>query len=104
MLGESWWQLATAVVLGIAFTQIAFLGHDAGHKQIFRTRRGSYILGLLHGNLALGLSLTPHVGTSDQQTTRARTSDATWPTNGPDTRPRPPRDHALDIRAQRREP
>ena len=56
MLGESWWQLATAVVLGIAFTQIAFLGHDAGHKQIFRTRRGSYILGLLHGNLAVGLS------------------------------------------------
>jgi fatty acid desaturase len=56
VLGESWWQLATAVVLGIAFTQVAFLGHDAGHKQIFRTRRGSYVLGLLHGNLAVGLS------------------------------------------------
>jgi fatty acid desaturase len=56
LLGRSWWQIATAVVLGIAFTQVAFLGHDAGHKQILRTRRGSYVLGLLHANLAIGLS------------------------------------------------
>jgi fatty acid desaturase len=56
LLGESWWQMVTAVVLGFAFTQAAFLGHDAGHKQIFRTRRGSHVLGLLHGNLAVGLS------------------------------------------------
>jgi fatty acid desaturase len=56
LVGESWWQLVTAVFLGIAFTQAAFLGHDAGHKQIVRTRRASYVLGLLHGNLAVGLS------------------------------------------------
>ena len=56
LIGRSWWQMATAVLLGIAFTQVAFLGHDAGHKQIFRTRRGSYVLGLLHANLAVGLS------------------------------------------------
>jgi fatty acid desaturase len=56
LLGRSWWQMATAVVLGVAFTQAAFLGHDAGHKQILRTRRGSHVLGLLHGNLAVGLS------------------------------------------------
>ncbi len=56
VLGRSWWQLVTAVVLGVLFTQVAFLGHDAGHKQIVRTRRGSYVLGLLHGNLAVGLS------------------------------------------------
>jgi fatty acid desaturase len=56
LVGRSWWQLLTAVGLGVAFTQVAFLGHDAGHKQIFRTRRASYVLGLLHGNLAVGLS------------------------------------------------
>jgi fatty acid desaturase len=56
LLGRSWWQLMTAVVLGVLFTQVAFLGHDAGHKQILRTGRGSYVLGLLHGNLAVGLS------------------------------------------------
>ena len=56
LIGSSWWQLLTAVALGIAFTQVAFLGHDAGHKQIFRTRRASYVLGLLHANVAVGLS------------------------------------------------
>jgi fatty acid desaturase len=56
VLGPSWWQLVTAVVLGVLFTQVAFLGHDAGHRQIFRTRRASYVLGLLHGNLGVGLS------------------------------------------------
>ena len=54
--GASWWQLVTAAVLGVLSTQVAFLGHDAGHKQVARTRRGSYLLGLLHGNLAVGLS------------------------------------------------
>ena len=56
LLGPSWWQLVTAAVLGVALHPGGFLGHDAGHKQIFRTRRGSYALGLLHGNLAVGLS------------------------------------------------
>jgi fatty acid desaturase len=56
LVGRSWWQLLTAVALGIAFTQVAFLGHDAGHKQIFRTRRASYVLGVLLGNLGVGLS------------------------------------------------
>ena len=56
LLGDSWWQLAVAVFLGVMFTQCGFLAHDAGHKQIARTRRASYLLGLLHGNLAIGLS------------------------------------------------
>jgi fatty acid desaturase len=56
LIGATWWQLITAAVLGVLSTQIAFLGHDAGHKQVARTRRFSYLLGLLHGNLAVGLS------------------------------------------------
>jgi fatty acid desaturase len=56
LIGATWWQLVTAAVLGVLSTQVAFLGHDAGHKQVARTRRGSYLLGLLHGNLAVGLS------------------------------------------------
>jgi fatty acid desaturase len=56
ILGDSWWQLATAVFLAVVFGQLGFLGHDAGHKQVFRTRRANYILGLLCGNLAIGLS------------------------------------------------
>ena len=56
LIGASWWQLLTAVFLGVMFTQLGFLGHDVGHKQVFRTRRDSYAFGLLVGNLGIGLS------------------------------------------------
>jgi fatty acid desaturase len=55
-LGNSWWQLAVAVFMGLIFTQMGFLGHDAGHRQIFTSRRASYVTGLLIGNLGIGLS------------------------------------------------
>ena len=55
-LGNSWWQLLVAVFLAGVFTQIGFLGHDAGHRQIFGTPRASYVLGILLGNLGIGLS------------------------------------------------
>ena len=56
MVGDSWWQLAVAAFLAVAFTQIGFLGHDAGHRQIFGSRRASYVAGVLLGNLGIGLS------------------------------------------------
>ena len=55
-LGDSWWQLLVAGFLAFVFTQLGFIGHDAGHRQIFRSRRANYLVGLLHGNLAIGLS------------------------------------------------
>jgi fatty acid desaturase len=56
LVGNSWWQIAVAAFLAIMFTQLGFLGHDAGHYQISRLRRVSDILGLLLGNLGIGLS------------------------------------------------
>jgi fatty acid desaturase len=56
LIGNSWWQLAVAALLAIVFAQIGFLGHDAGHKQISGSRRVSDVLGLLLGNLGIGLS------------------------------------------------
>jgi fatty acid desaturase len=56
LIGDSWWQLAVAAFLAFVFTQIGFLGHDAGHKQIFASPRANYVVGVLHGNLAIGLS------------------------------------------------
>jgi fatty acid desaturase len=56
LLGDSWWQLATAAYLAVVFTHTGFLGHDAGHRQIFRSRRANQLVGLLHGNLAIGLA------------------------------------------------
>jgi fatty acid desaturase len=49
LLGDSWWQLLTAVLLAGVFTQFAFIGHDAGHQQIFASLRGNDIVGYTHG-------------------------------------------------------
>ena len=56
IVGNSWWQLVVAAVLAIVFGQIGFLGHDAGHRQVFTSKRANYVVGILHGNLAIGLS------------------------------------------------
>jgi len=56
VLGNSWWQLGVAAFLAVVFTQIGFLGHDAGHRQVFVSRRASYVAGILLGNLSIGLS------------------------------------------------
>jgi fatty acid desaturase len=56
LTGNSWWQLAVAVFLAVMFNQVGFLGHDAGHRQICASRQRSYILGVLMGNLGIGLS------------------------------------------------
>ena len=56
ILGDSWWQLVTAAYLAVVFTQLAFVGHDAGHRQIFRSRPGNDRVGLLHANLLIGIS------------------------------------------------
>lgn len=36
-LGDSWWQLICAAALGIVIAQFGFLGHDAAHRQIFKS-------------------------------------------------------------------
>ena len=55
-LGDSWLQLITAGVLGLLFTQVAFLGHDGGHQQVWRSRRANDLLGVFAGALLVGLS------------------------------------------------
>jgi fatty acid desaturase len=37
LLGDSWLQLLLAGALGVIFTQFAFLGHEASHRQIFES-------------------------------------------------------------------
>jgi fatty acid desaturase len=51
LLGDSWWQVLTAIVLAVASTQLAFIGHDAGHRQIFRSHRNNNVVGHVHGSL-----------------------------------------------------
>ncbi|GAB3647696.1 fatty acid desaturase family protein [Glycomyces tarimensis] len=54
-IGDSWLQVATAVVMAIVSGQIALLGHDVAHRQVFRTRRPSDRVGMVTGDLAIGL-------------------------------------------------
>ncbi|GAA0315993.1 acyl-CoA desaturase [Actinoallomurus spadix] len=55
-VGDSWWQLALALPAAVLTTRLYFVGHDAGHGQIAGTRRVNRVMGLLVGNLAVGLS------------------------------------------------
>ena len=49
-IGDSWWQLAMAAALAILMTQAAFLGHDAAHRQIFRSGRWNDWVSLIVAN------------------------------------------------------
>ncbi|MFB2597328.1 fatty acid desaturase [Herbiconiux sp. P17] len=56
LIGDTWWQLATAALFAVLFTQTAFLGHDAAHRQIFVSGRWNDWTTLVLGNLFVGLS------------------------------------------------
>ncbi|UCM91576.1 fatty acid desaturase family protein [Streptomyces marincola] len=56
LVGDSWWTILLAVPLALFSTRIAFFGHDAGHSQIAASRRVNRGLGLVLGNLLLGMS------------------------------------------------
>ncbi|QEW03594.1 fatty acid desaturase family protein [Microbacterium lushaniae] len=55
-IGDTWWQLFTAVGLAILFTQIAMLGHDAAHRQIFVSGKWNDWICLIIGDLFVGMS------------------------------------------------
>jgi fatty acid desaturase len=76
LVGDSWWQLAVAAFLAVMFTQVGFLGHDAGHRQISGNRRASYILGILLGNLGIGLSYGWWVGKHNRHHANPNTEGA----------------------------
>jgi len=56
MAGNSWAALAVAPLVEVMFAQLGFIGHDAGHNQVFGTCRRNRVLGLVVGNALTGLS------------------------------------------------
>jgi fatty acid desaturase len=52
-----WLQLLAATWLAFVFGQIGLLGHDVAHGQVFHARRLAAAVGLLLGNLLLGISI-----------------------------------------------
>ena len=62
MVGDTLWVFAVGAFMAFAYTQTGFIGHDIGHRQVTRSRRGQDILGLLHGNVLMGFSYGWWVG------------------------------------------
>jgi fatty acid desaturase len=56
MIDNFWLQLLNALYLGFVSMQFGLLGHDIGHRQVFRTSRMSRIAGFLVGDLLVGWS------------------------------------------------
>ncbi|ALE07343.1 delta fatty acid desaturase [Arthrobacter sp. ERGS1:01] len=56
LLGRTWFQLLIAAVLGILFTQFAFLAHEAAHHQIFASGRANDWSARILGPLLVGMS------------------------------------------------
>ncbi len=56
LLGDSWFQLLIAAALGLLFTQVAFLSHEAAHKQILASGPANERLALILGNGVVGMS------------------------------------------------
>ena len=56
LIGDTWWQMVTAAILAVVLTQVAMLGHDAAHRQIFRSGRWNDWTTLVIGNFLVGMS------------------------------------------------
>lgn len=56
LLGDSWWQLILAALLGVAMAQLGFLGHEAAHQQMFASRGWNEWTGRVLAGLFVGLS------------------------------------------------
>jgi fatty acid desaturase len=58
LLGDSWFQLLIAAALGLIFTQVAFLAHEAAHRQILVSGPANDRLGRILAAGVVGISLS----------------------------------------------
>jgi fatty acid desaturase len=56
LLGDSWLQLLIAGALGLIFTQFAFLGHEASHRQVLASGPANDRVGRILATLFVGIS------------------------------------------------
>jgi fatty acid desaturase len=56
LLGESWLQLLIAGALGLIFTQFAFLGHEASHRQVLASGPANDRVGRMLATMFVGIS------------------------------------------------
>ncbi len=70
-----WLQLLNAVYMAVVTTQFGLLGHDAGHRQIFRKTWKNDLLGLIIGDLFIGMSNGWWIGKHNQHHSHPNQSD-----------------------------
>ncbi|WP_338067943.1 fatty acid desaturase family protein [Microbacterium sulfonylureivorans] len=58
LLGDTWYQLLMAAALGIVLTQVAFLAHEAAHRQILSSGPANDRLGRILAAGIVGISLS----------------------------------------------
>ena len=56
MLQDTWYTLLIAAVLGILFTQYAFITHEISHRQVFESGKVSEFSGRFMADLVVGIS------------------------------------------------
>ena len=56
VIGDSWWVLLLAPLVAMTLSQVAFLGHDAAHQQVFSSPRWNAIASRCLASLIAGLS------------------------------------------------
>lgn len=56
LLGDSWYQLVVAALVGVAMAQIGFLAHEATHREIFATPAWNEWTGRVLSGLLIGQS------------------------------------------------
>jgi fatty acid desaturase len=58
LIGDLWWNLALAPAFAIISSQLAFVGHDGAHRQIFRSIRKNDFAVIALSGLFMGFSLS----------------------------------------------
>ncbi|WP_063060930.1 fatty acid desaturase family protein [Nocardia sienata] len=56
LVGDSWWTLGVAAFMAVTCAQVALVMHDIAHRQVFRLRRPTEIVGRVVGNAGVGLA------------------------------------------------
>ncbi len=56
LVGDSWWTLLVAAFMAVTFAQVALVLHDIAHRQVWRLRRPSELVGRVVGNAGIGLA------------------------------------------------
>jgi fatty acid desaturase len=56
LVGNTWWQMFLAIPAAVFTVRMVFVGHDIAHHQVARTSRVNTVLGLIVGDVIVGLS------------------------------------------------